>query len=106
MSSDKIIDIERGRYYQSDESHRIGYTLLSCGNYRSNVYNNAQGNDGKYNQLNEISFILPMPEGSVGLSTKVNWQENSETGLNEAMQKMTSRNGGGDVVQPGFAKLI
>lgn len=105
------IDIEGMRYADSPYAKRIGYTLLTCGSYSSNVYNNGLiGND---NPTNCISFILPMPEGAISFETSANWNEDDEGGMNEAAAAMVSSHGGktstsngGSITTSGVGKSL
>ena len=90
-TSDTVIDIESTRYSQTPYGNRVGYTLLSCGDYRANTHNN--GLNGNYSDktsslTTNITFVLPLPDGSVNLDTSVNWNAQEENGFNEVAATM------------------
>lgn len=102
--SNNIIYIEGNETYSRDTrlGKRIGYTLLECGNYTENMYKKNNSIDGP----NTVTFVLPLPEGSVDFNTSVNWSEESENGLNEAAFKFTNGTATniGDLALKGFKK--
>jgi len=77
-----VFDIESTRYSQTPYGNRVGYTLLSCGDYVMNTYNNGFNKYGD-NITNSITFVLPLPDGTVSVDTKANWNDTEENGLNE-----------------------